>query len=172
MRYMKKIITFTLAVVMLVSMMAIPTMAMSDLTYSKAKAKIAAFPEVYYLVSGRTKIVLALQAYLMRFNDTCRNKLKYGNKYMDGEYGGCTKNAVAFAQSVLGVASDGWCGENTWAAIANSLVRNGDGLFRRYSTHGNCYSVTPSGSGAGSDGFETLCYLDENNVPIHVDNLS
>lgn len=68
---MKKIITFTLAVFMLVSMMAIQAMAMSDLAYSRAKTTIAVFPEVSYLVSGRTGTVLALQAYLMRFNDTC-----------------------------------------------------------------------------------------------------
>lgn len=166
MRYMKKVITFTLAVVMLVSMMAIPTMAMSNTTYLQAKSAVAAFPEVYYLVSGRKGTVLALQAYLMRFNDTCRSKLKYNNKYMDGEYGGRTKDAVAFAQSVLGVASDGWCGEDTWGAIANSLVVNGNGLYRRYSTHGNCYAV--SASGGGSDGFPTLCYIDEDNWAVYI----
>lgn len=170
MQYIKKAITFTLAVIMSVSMMAIPTMAMSNTTYLRAKSAVAAFPEVYYLVSGRKGTVFALQAYLMRFNDTCRRKLKYNDRYMDGEYGGRTKDAVAFAQSVLGVSSDGWCGENTWGAIANSLLINGEGLYRRYSTHGNCYAVT--GSGGGSDGYSTLCYLNEDNEAIYICGLS
>lgn len=171
MRYIRKTITLLMAVVMLVSMLAIPTFAMAESTYLRVKAAVAAFPEVYYLVSGQRTTVLALQAYLMRFNDTCKGKLKYGNTYMDGEYGGRTKNAVACAQSVLGVKADGWCGEDTWRAISESLVRNGDGVYRRYSTHGNCYVVTEGGSGYGSDGFPTLHYLDEDSVPVFIETL-
>lgn len=162
MKRMRKTMALFLVVVALLSVMAMPAMALSNTIYVALKEEVASFPQIGYL-SGEQTYVFALQAYLMRFNDTCRSKLKYGNTYMDGQYGGCTKKALAYAQSILNVESDGICGEDTWGAIANSLVNNGSGVYRRYSTHGNCYVVAEN-YGTAQDGWPSLCYLDENNA--------
>lgn len=169
MKYFRKTIAFLLLTVTLFCVMAIPAMALSTTEYAAVKSEVASFPQIGYLSSNQT-YVYALQAYLMRFNDTCRSKLKYGNSYMDGEYGGCTKAAVAYAQSILGVDSDGVCGSDTWTAIANSLVNNGTGVYRRYSTHGNCYCVEDNDTTA-QDGWPSLCYLDEDNAPVWLNSL-
>lgn len=168
MKHFQKIIAVCLCTLISVSIMTMSAFALTTSEYTAVKTEVAAFPQLGYL-SGDSKHVFALQAYLMRFNDTCRSKLKYGNSYMDGEYGGCTKAAVAYAQSILNVSSDGVCGSKTWAAIANSLVNNGTGVYRRYSTHGNCYVVEGNG-GTAQDGFPSLCYLDENNASQMITN--
>lgn len=167
MKQKKRLLAFALLITMLVPIMAMPAHALSTSVVTAAKAEIASFPEVYYLVSGRRTYVLALQSYLMRFNDTCKAKLKYGNTYMDGEYGGKTKDATAFAQSVLGVTADGYCGEKTWQAIANSLVASESGLYRRYSQHGDCFGI---GRGGG-DNLWFIGYITEDNWCVFINYL-
>ena len=169
MKSIRKTMAFVLVVMTLLSVMAIPAMALENYIYEAVKEEVAAFPTLGYL-SGDEIYVSALQAYLMRFNDTCRGKLKYGNTYIDGEYGGRTREAVAYAQSILNVSSDGICGSNTWGAISNSLVKNGTGVYRRYSSHGNCYIVDEN-EGTSQDGWPSLCYLDDNNAPQWINSL-
>lgn len=169
MKHFRKIIVCFLVFAALISVMALPAMALTAPVYAAVKKEVASFPKIGYL-SGEKTYVYALQAYLMRFNDTCKSKLKYGNTYMDGEFGGCTKNALAYAQSILNVDPDGICGPDTWGAISNSLVNNGTGVYRRYSTHGNCYVVEPN-YGTAQDGWPSLCYLDENNARGWINSL-
>ena len=64
MKRFKKTIVFLLLAVMLVSVMAMPAMALSTTEYAAVKSEVASFPQIGYLSSNQT-YVYALQAYLL-----------------------------------------------------------------------------------------------------------
>lgn len=165
MRFVKKITALILTMVMLVVAFAVPASAYTELSPYWTNY-IKSFDEICMNIDriqyGET--IRALQRYLMCFDYVCKGKLYYNGSYMDGDFGGRTKDAVLYLQEQLGFTGkniDGIVGENTWGAIARSLRLYGE-YYNRIRRPNGIQGQWVYGIGA-NDGIEFLGYIGEDN---------
>ena len=154
---MKRFTLVLLCLIMTVSLMATSVSAALSTAWINT---FADFPVLDRHRDNDLHFTKALQRYLMCFDNMSKSLLVYNNRYMDGDFGGRTEDALMYVQEELGERGDGICGELTWTAIARDLdsyaLNSTKNIFRRWLSGANIYQEAP---GYGTP--NALCYYDE-----------
>lgn len=114
MKHCERLFASILAVVLLVSIMALPASATTNW-----KSEISNFkPVSEYYANLYPKYLWALQRFLFSYPDTADEM--QGSTH-DGIWGSRTRAAVLEFQRLMGLGQDAIVGTNTWTAVANCL---------------------------------------------------
>lgn len=173
MKLVRKTMALVLAVVMMVSIMALPASAASLSYY--IKMQFDHFDTVFYnnQYSGYTVALQRfLQCYSTAYAIILKNAEKYNNQGVDGIFGEYTYSALTKYQGIKGLDPDGWAGSLTWKKVANDLSENSYAAYKILSVNGGSvigafmrddglpnYFIYYDGNGVGGSMFHP-CVID------------